>query len=127
MENFRLEGTPKSPRVDFNASNGQLIISGRSIPENAREFYRPLIDWIEHYGHNPKPNTVFDVCLEYFNTSSSKALFDLFKTAEEIQLNGKSNVVVRWKYENDDWEMRDAGLEYSRIIQIPLEMIEIEV
>lgn len=127
MENFRLEGTPKSPRVDFNASTGQLIISGRSIPENAREFYRPLIDWIEQYGQNPKINTVFDVCLEYFNTSSSKALFDLFKTAEEIQLNGKSNVVVKWKYENDDWEMRDAGLEYSRIIQIPLEMIEIEV
>lgn len=127
MENFRLEGTPKSPRVDFNASTGQLIISGRSIPENAREFYRPLIDWIEQYGQNPKLNTVFDVCLEYFNTSSSKALFDLFKTAEEIQLNGKSNVVVKWKYENDDWEMRDAGLEYSRIIQIPLEMIEIEV
>lgn len=127
MENFRLEGTPKSPRVDFSASTGQLIISGRSIPENAREFYRPLIDWIEQYGQNPKINTVFDVCLEYFNTSSSKALFDLFKTAEEIQLNGKSNVVVKWKYENDDWEMRDAGLEYSRIIQIPLEMIEIEV
>lgn len=34
---------------------------------------------------------------------------------------------MKWKYENDDWEMRDAGLEYSRIIQIPVEMIEIDV
>lgn len=103
------------------------MLSGRSIPENAREFYRPMIEWVEKYNTRPKQQTVFDICLEYFNTSSSKAIFDLFKTAESLNLKGNSNVVVKWKYENDDWEMRDAGLEYSRIIQIPVEMIEIEV
>jgi len=127
MENYILEGTPKSPLVNFNAQTGVLTISGRSIPENAREFYRPMIEWIEKYATAPQPATVFDICLEYFNTSSSKALFDLFKTAEDIHVAGRSNIVVKWKYENDDWEMRDAGLEYSRIIQIPVEMIEIEV
>lgn len=127
MENYILEGTPKSPRVDFNAETGVLLISGRSIPENAREFYRPLIEWIEKYNTEPKQQTVFDICLEYFNTSSSKAIFDLFKTAESLNMSGNSTVIVKWKYENDDWEMRDAGLEYSRIIQIPVEMIEIEV
>ncbi len=127
MENYILEGTPKSPLVNFNAQTGTLIISGRSIPENAREFYRPMIEWIEKYAGSPQPATVFDICLEYFNTSSSKALFDLFKTAEDIHVADRSNIVVKWKYENDDWEMRDAGLEYSRIIQIPVEMIEIEV
>lgn len=127
MENYLLDGTPKSPRVEFNAETGILSLTGRSIPENAREFYRPMIEWVEQYMQNPRPVTVFDVCLEYFNTSSSKAIFDLFKTAEAIQLSGKSDVVVKWKYENDDWEMRDAGLEYSRIIQIPVDMIEIEV
>ena len=127
MENFVLEGTPKSPRIDFNAQSGVLVISGRSIPENAREFYRPLIEWLERYTGQSKQKTEFDICLEYFNTSSSKALFDLFKTAENMHTSGKSAVIVKWKYENDDWEMRDAGLEYSRIIQIPVEMIEIEV
>lgn len=127
MENYVLEGTPKSPQVNFNAETGVLLLSGRSIPENAREFYRPMIEWIEKYNANPKQQTVFDICLEYFNTSSSKAIFDLFKTAESLNLKGNSTVIVKWKYENDDWEMRDAGLEYSRIIQIPVEMIEIEV
>jgi hypothetical protein len=127
MENYVLEGTPKSPQVNFNAETGVLLLSGRSIPENAREFYRPMIEWVEKYITNPKQQTTFDICLEYFNTSSSKALFDLFKTAESLNLKGNSNVIVKWKYENDDWEMRDAGLEYSRIIQIPVEMIEIDV
>lgn len=127
MDNFKLEGTPKSPMVDFNAQTGVLTISGRSIPENAREFYRPLVEWIENYLKKPSPTTTFDICLEYFNTSSSKAIFDLFKAAESLVVNNTSSVSVKWKYENDDWEMRDAGLEYSRIIQIPVEMIEIEV
>ena len=126
MDNYTLEGTPKSPSVDFNAETGVVKISGRSIPENAREFYRPMIDWVDAYSAQPKPDTIFDICLEYFNTSSSKSLFDLFKTAEDMHVSGKSRVVVKWKYENDDWEMRDAGLEYSRIIQIPVEMIEFE-
>lgn len=126
MENYRLEGTPKSPQVDFNAETGVISISGRSIPENAREFYRPMIDWLEAYALNPKSETIIDVCLEYFNTSSSKTLFDLFKSAEDMHAQGRSKVVVKWKYENDDWEMRDAGLEYSRIISIPVEMIEFE-
>lgn len=126
MNNFSLEGSPKSPLVDLNAETGVLRISGRSIPENAREFYRPMIDWVEEYSSSPKSNTILEICLEYFNTSSSKALFDLFKAAENMHQNGKSKVVVKWKYENDDWEMRDAGLEYSRIIQIPVDMIEFE-
>src|SRR5688572_5299868 len=99
MENFILDGTPKSPRVDFNAQTGVLLLSGRSIPENAREFYRPMIEWIERYSADSKKATVFDICLEYFNTSSSKAIFDLFKTAESIHTSGKSSVVVKWKYE----------------------------
>jgi len=126
MDNYSLEGSPKSPFVDLNAETGVLRISGRSIPENAREFYRPMIDWVEAYSATPKPNTFLEICLEYFNTSSSKSLFDLFKAAENMHLSGKSKVMVKWKYENDDWEMRDAGLEYSRIIQIPVEMIEFE-
>jgi len=127
MDNYILEGTPKSPLVNFNHETGVLQISGRSIPENAREFYRPMIEWLLTYNKTPKSETVIDICLEYFNTSSSKSLFDLFKTAEDIHLSGKSKVLVKWRYENDDWEMRDAGLEYSRIIQIPIEMIELDV
>lgn len=74
MENYVLEGTPKSPQVNFNAETGVLLLSGRSIPENAREFYRPMIEWVEKYNTSPKQQTTFDICLEYFNTSSSKAL-----------------------------------------------------
>ena len=71
MTNIVLDGTAKTPTVNFDASTGLLDLRGRSIPENSIEFYKPLIDWVDQYGRNPKPSTRLRVQLEYFNTSSS--------------------------------------------------------
>jgi hypothetical protein len=40
MENLTIEGTAKTPTVEFNASKGILELKGRSIPENSIEFYK---------------------------------------------------------------------------------------
>ena len=37
MEDLILEGTAKTPTIDFKSS-GELLIKGRSIPENSIEF-----------------------------------------------------------------------------------------
>ncbi|RYM33056.1 DUF1987 domain-containing protein [Brumimicrobium glaciale] len=125
MENINLDGTPKTPSVTFNFENGTLEIRGRSIPENSVEFYKPLNDWIEQYGESPQPATVFDVKLEYFNTSSSKCLLDLFKLLENINKKD-TDVKVNWYFEKDDGDIEEAGEDYQAIIPLPFTMIEVE-
>jgi len=122
MENIILEGTPKTPTVEFKFESGSLLIKGRSIPENSIEFYKPLIDWIESYTPTAKENTVLNVQLEYFNTSSSKCLLDVFKKLERIS----NSVEIQWYYEEDDEDMLEAGEDYDAIINIPFKMIEVE-
>ncbi len=122
MENLNLEGTAKTPTVDFK-SNGELLIKGRSIPENSIEFYKPIIDWISNYGSGPQGDTSVSIQLEYFNTSSSKCILDVFKKLES--LSGTS-VKVKWYYEEDDEDMLEAGEDYEAIIDLPFEMIEVE-
>ena len=125
MENFSLEGSAKTPSVDFNAERGVLELRGRSIPENSIEFYKPLNEWIENYGKSPQAQTVVDVRLEYFNTSSSKCILDLFKQLEN--LNGSStDIKVNWYFEEDDEDMEEAGEDYQAIINLPFNMIEVE-
>ena len=125
MENINIEGTPKTPTVNFNASEGKLELLGRSIPENSVEFYGKLNQWIEEYGASPHQETVLEVKLEYFNTSSSKCILDLFKLLEK--LNGKgTNVSVNWYYEEDDEDMQEAGEDYQAIIPLPFTLIEVE-
>lgn len=125
MENINLEGTPKTPEVNFNAAEGRLLIKGRSIPENSIEFYKPLNEWIEQYGGSPQGNTLVDIQLEYFNTSSSKCILDVFKKLESVK-NAGSDVTINWYYEEDDEDMLEAGEDYEAIINIPFKMIEVE-
>lgn len=125
MENIIIEGSSKTPHVEFDAGSGKLLIKGRSIPENSIEFYKPLIDWLDNYASGANGSTTVNIQLEYFNTSSSKCILDVFKRLELIRKDGKE-VVVKWHYEVDDEDMLEAGEDYQAIIDLPFEMIEIE-
>ena len=123
MENLHLEGSAKTQSINFDAASGKLELKGRSIPENSVEFYKPLNEWIDAYGKSPVSATSVDVKLEYFNTSSSKCILDLFKKLEK--LNG-TDVSVNWYFEEDDEDMEEAGEDYQAIIKLPFKMIEVE-
>lgn len=124
MNNLILEGSSKTPTISFETT-GRLELRGRSIPENSVEFYKQLVDWIDTYRSAPAPQTIMDVKLEYFNTSSSKCILDLFKKLELLHQDGK-NAVINWYYEADDEDMQEAGSDYKAILTIPFELVKVE-
>ncbi|MEA3316747.1 MAG: DUF1987 domain-containing protein [Bacteroidota bacterium] len=124
MESISIEGTPKTPTIKFDAETGVVEIKGRSIPENSIEFYKPLVEWLEEYIENPKKTTVVNIQLEYFNTSSSKCILDVFKKLEAIK-KARNEVIINWYYEEDDEDMLEAGEDYESIIRVPFKMIEV--
>lgn len=125
MAKLQFEGSSKTPMVDLDDTTGMLILKGRSIPENSIEFYKPLIDWLDGYLRAPQPKTTLKVQLEYFNTSSSKCILDLFKRLEMLRAGGHE-VEVLWHYEADDEDMLEAGEDYQAIINVPFRMIEVQ-
>lgn len=124
MENLTLEGSAETPFISFSSS-GKLELRGRSIPENSVEFYKPLKEWIEAYSKNPSSSTTIDIKLEYFNTSSSKCILDLFKKLENMYEKGMK-VSVNWYFETDDEDMEEAGEDYQAIVSLPFQVIEVE-
>ena len=122
MEAISIQGTHKTPSVDFNSEHGKLEIRGRSNPENSKVFYNPLIEWIDDYVNHPPDKTTFIVQLEHFNTISSKSLLDLFKRLKTIT-NSEKELIINWYYEKDDEDLLDAGKNYEHITGIPFEMI----
>jgi hypothetical protein len=124
MEPLLIESTPKTPSIKYLADEGVLEIKGRSIPENSIEFYKPLVDWLENYAREPQKKTLVNIQLEYFNTSSSKCILDVFKKLEAIH-KSKHEIVINWYYEEDDEDMLEAGEDYESIIRVPFKMIEI--
>ena len=125
MDPIKIEGTRKTPDIYFDSNKGIVEIEGRSIPENSIEFYKPLVDWLDGYADTPASKTEVNIKLEYFNTSSSKCILDVFKKLETIYKNS-SEVVINWYYEEDDEDMLEAGEDYQSILKIPFKMIEME-
>ena len=125
MDNLVIEGTKQTPHIDFNASTGVLNISGRSIPENTFEFFNPVLQWLDEYAGIAGDETVINVSLEYFNTSSSKYILEIFKRLKGVLNDGK-DVLVKWYYEEDDEEMMETGEDYEDVSGLPFEIIAIE-
>lgn len=124
MNNFYLLPTTKTPKIDFDSQTGNLNISGRSIPENSIEFYRPVIAWLDEYRSDPVKKTVLHVNLEYFNTSTSKCLVDILRMLEKI--NESHEVMVYWYYEKEDEDMLESGEDFKKILKIPIELVILE-
>lgn len=122
MNSLYLARTSKTPEITFDPRNEVFEITGRSIPENSVEFYRPAMEWLEVYQQQPDAYMNLLVKLEYFNTSSSKCLIDLFRKLEKMHVQGH-HVVINWYYEEEDEDMKESGEDFKDILKVPLEMI----
>lgn len=119
MESLQIEKTPNTPYVHLDADTGKMEIKGRSVPENPLEFYSSLNDWIERFSAQAAERVLsMDVSLEYFNTSSSKCLLDVFKKIASIQKMGAA-VEINWWCEEFDDDMIEAGKDYQDLIDVP--------
>jgi hypothetical protein len=116
MEILNLEGTEDTPKIILDKKNGIFEISGRSLPEDSAEFYRPVLEWIEKYGQGANPATEFVFKLEYFNTASSKLILDVLSALEDIK-----GMKILWYFHEDDEDMEEAGQEFSELVEIPFE------
>lgn len=124
MNSIFLEETGKTPKVNFDYENGKIELTGRSIPENPIAFYKPLLIWLEQYAQNPKQLTEGNFQLEYFNTTSSKCILDVFKRLEKIHKGG-TEVVINWYYERGDEVILETGEDYQSIVDVPFKILEV--
>lgn len=118
MNALNLEGTEDTPKIILDKNNGIMEISGRSLPEDSTDFYKPVLDWIEAYAQDPNPTTTFVFKLEYFNTASSKLILDVLYALEDIK-----GIKVAWYFQDEDEDMEEAGQEFSELVEIPFEFV----
>ena len=120
-----IEETPKTPGIILDPANGSILIKGRCFPENSLAFYQPVLEAMDEYANAPKDYTKMTIQLDYFSTSSSKCILDLFKKLENIIKKGKT-AEIYWLYEDKDDNIRDAGADYETMIDVPFKIVAIE-
>jgi hypothetical protein len=126
MNKFELKETITTPYVLLDANIGKLTFEGRSIPENVIDFFQPILKWIDEYSKEPLSHTEVNFKFEYFNTSSSKRIFDVMKKVEAIHINSGQAVTINWYYEEDDEDIFFAGNDYKALItKVDFNLIEV--
>lgn len=128
MEKYSIEATANTPTIKFDLKNGELNISGRSIPENSLEFYNPLFEALDKYLADPTPKnaTTLNIQLEYYNSSSSACLLSVFKKLEKFHKStGTSPITINWIYEENDEDILAAGKNFEGMVDLPFKMIAI--
>jgi hypothetical protein len=125
MNNFIHHATDITPEILLSPGENKFIISGNSAPEDVRELYYPVLEWMKEFAawvRQNKPYTdkkplIFKLDLEYFNSSSAKFLFDIFANLKEMNNEGVP-VVIEWHYEAEDTDLREAGEDLALLCEI---------
>ena len=84
MDILKIDRKKGTPEVILDYENKIFEINGESYPENSDKFYFPVIKWISEYCKDITKELKLNINLTYFNTSSSKALLDIFDILKDF-------------------------------------------
>lgn len=122
LEKYYTEGSFDCPCVELNPLENKFIFQGRSIPVNAFDFYKPIIDWIDLYSKNPNAISVFEFKFEHINTHSTQQIMKILQRLDKFPSDSK--VKLKWFYSKDDTDMLDIGNRLKEILGIDLKFVE---
>ncbi len=121
-----LEATQFSPSVNADWERGCLQMSGESYPENTYEFFAQIIHWTEAFLQAKDDPLTLELHLSYLNTSSIRAMIDIFDLLQDASTGGKA-VSVRWLYDNRNPRASELGEEFKEDYTFPFDIVALDV
>ena len=113
--------TNQTPLVEFDTITGTLSMYGKMVPENPIDFFEKINQTVDDYLRQNPDKLEINMRLDYFNTVSSKMLSKFFR-----KVTTGHKPTLNWFYEKDDIELKEAGEDYSQILNYPINVIEID-
>jgi hypothetical protein len=124
MKVLKIEDIEDYPNVCMDKENNIMRIEGKSLPEDAIDFFSPIVAWIDEYSKDPNEKSVLELKVYYFNTASSKMILYMLEKFVLIAKEGH-DVEIHWYYHEDDEDMLEAGEIYAERINFDIKLISI--
>lgn len=121
-ENLNIPGSQSTPRILTDWRAGTLLMQGDSYPENTFELFGPVIAWVETYLEKGEAPLTLDLSLIYLNTSSIKAVMDIFDILEAAHGRGR-NVAVNWYYDSRNERVAELAEEFKEDCTFPFAIL----
>lgn len=114
MKDFFVKETHRTPLIKGLANDGKIEIVGKSLPEDAKDFYLPFRDWLLDLYNSAVPSIDVQLELEYFNTATSKIIVDMLLSLEKLK--DQKEITITWTYDEDDIEMEETGQDFEALL-----------
>jgi hypothetical protein len=125
MQKLYISPTPTTPEIHFSPEENIFLIRGTSSPEDVRAMYYPVIEWVKLFidailkgefdNYSPENPLIFQTDLLYFNSSSAKFFYDIFSELKRLLPSGIP-VVIEWFFEEEDIDLKEAGLDIALLV-----------
>ena len=123
MQDIHLTGTTSTPAIDTDWTSGRVSLRGDSYPEDAFEFFDPLLTWINRYLADIQAPLTLELSLLYINTSSIRMLMDLFDDMEAAHQAGKA-VSLAWHYDAENERVAELAEEFREDCSFPFSILK---
>jgi len=110
---FNLERakTKTTPYILIDEEKGYMCFEGESYLEDIVSFFQEINEWLKEYLASDFAAFTFDCALEYFNSSTTKQIYNMLRLMDGAAAGKK--VTVNWIVANEDDDMLiESGEDY---------------
>lgn len=122
MNALEIPGKEASPYIIFTPE-GKLEIRGKSYDEDVVPLYLMLLQKIKEFAASGNDKLEVAIYLKYFNTASSKCLFDLVKALKDLHEKNGVSVKMVWYFIEGDEAMEEEIEEFKDEIEFDFKIL----
>jgi hypothetical protein len=111
ITDLHIPGSQSTPAISSDWQAGTLAMQGDSYPENSFELFDQVIDWVKRFLDDESRPLTLELALVYLNTSSVKAMMDIFDLLEEAHQEGR-DIQVTWLYDPRNERIAELAEEF---------------
>ena len=106
------ERTKTTPYILIDEEMGYMRFEGESYLEDIVGFFKEINEWLQKHLTSDFKEFTFDCALEYFNSSTTKQIYNILRLMD-MNAPGKK-VVVNWIVASEDDDMLiECGEDYK--------------
>lgn len=120
MKRLEIAASNNTPHIILDVDLNVFIIEGKSFPEDSKEFYRPVIEWMDEFKNsNPK---AIKIAFNLFYLSSSSIISVKQFLMKVVDLNNMGvQASVVWSFDEDDDDIKKTGEDYQKLTKLNFE------
>lgn len=126
MSVLEIPAKEAAPYVKFDEGNALLLIKGKSYDDDVVMLFSMIRSKVKAFGQTSPSKLDVNIFLKYFNTSSSKCLFDLLSDLKEVQENTGLNLKLVWNFVEGDEEMEEEIEDFRDSLNMDFDILPVE-